>query len=263
MRFQEHYDAGRTAWPGVELPRDVFVGHVEARWPSGVPDLDRAADLYLGCACTLGLQGAAEAFDRIHARDLEAAVARIQVREHSREDLLQLLRERLLVGVGGDGPLIASYAGRGSLSGWLRILATRLALKVDRGERRRGARESQSGQGLELDVAGLDPELIHLKQLYVQQFREAFEAAIAELPERSRALLRQSIVHKLTTRQIADLYSVHHATAARWVSSAREELVGGTHRALAARLAIDHQTLDDILALIRSQVDITVSRILR
>lgn len=257
------YDAGRSAWPELRLSEDVFGTFLSQHKTDEPPSLERAPDLFLVCACLTGVPGAVEIFDRAHVRALRGALTTVDVRGHDREDLLQLVREQLLVGSEDEPPLLSEYAGRGPLSRWLRIVAVRRAQKVDRGERRRTAREHASESRHGLDLAQLDPELVHLKQAYVREFKEAFEAAVGGLSSRSAGLLRQSVVHKLTSRQIGALYGVHHATAARWVTVAREELVQGTHEELAKRLAIEKGTLDEILALIRSQVDLTVSRILK
>lgn len=255
------YELARREWPTLEVDRGVFAAYVVTRCVVSTLEDARVADLYLACACVLGAPGAAEAFERAYRRDLQLALSRVDVHGHDRDDVLQMLRERLLVGAHDEPPLIGQYGGRGSLGGWLRIVATRSALKIDRGERRREGREAAE-RDAGLGIVELDPELVHLKQLYVREFREAFDAALRGLNDRSKALLRQSIVQKLTVRQIAAFYDVHHATAARWINMARDELIQRTHAALAERLAIDDRSMEDILALIRSSVDLTVSRLL-
>jgi hypothetical protein len=65
------------------------------------------------------------------------------------------------------------------------------------------------------------------------------DEAVAALSPRQRNVLRQQFVHRLTVAQIAHLYGVHRATAVRWLSDARVQLIATTRRALERRLALD------------------------
>src|SRR5947207_3096635 len=73
-----HVDAGRLAWPALALDATVAAQHV-ARHAEGAEPLpiEHAGDLYLACACAHGVAGAAQAFEKRYAGDLDASLARV------------------------------------------------------------------------------------------------------------------------------------------------------------------------------------------
>src|SRR5262245_37416184 len=76
------WQAGRTAWPAVDLPLDRFAAHV-ARHAAGAPDPDaaaadlHAADLYLACACGAGDPVALRLFEEQVLPQAGAALRRL------------------------------------------------------------------------------------------------------------------------------------------------------------------------------------------
>jgi RNA polymerase sigma-70 factor (ECF subfamily) len=105
----------------------------------------------------------------------------------------------------------------------------------------------------------VDPRLDDLRRRYRGDFAAAFRAALAALPVRERNLLRQHHMDGLTIDQLAGLYRVHRATAARWVARARTTLSGETRRRLMERLGVATQDADSIIRLVRSQLDLSLS----
>ncbi len=87
--------------------------------------------------------------------------------------------------------------------------------------------------------------------------------ALGDLSHRQRNVLRQHTVFGVTIDGLAVMYRVHRATAARWLDGAREALLAGTRRELMARLHLSPGTLDSIMRLIESQIEISVRRLLR
>src|SRR5947207_1199177 len=63
------WQAGRAAWPDVDVPPSSFAAHLCRHWPADLdpirsPSTIRAGDLYLACGCSLGLPAALSALDR-------------------------------------------------------------------------------------------------------------------------------------------------------------------------------------------------------
>jgi RNA polymerase sigma-70 factor (ECF subfamily) len=56
---------------------------------------------------------------------------------------------------------------------------------------------------------------------------------------------------------------VHRATAARWLTRAREDLFDGTVAELSQRLNLPAPEIDSVIRIIGSQLDASVTRILR
>lgn len=256
----------RTAWPDLDVPLAAFAAHVAARIaeaPGVVEQVDRApaGDLWLACACTRGDSRAIAAFEAAYAPEIRAALRRLRDRPVASDDVQQLLRHRLFVGDGAAGPAIARYSGHGNLGAWVRVTAMRTVLNATRN---RPAPDEPGGgdDAFEFAPSPDDPELDHLKRTYRDAFRQAFLDTVAALPASERTLLRQSVVHGLTVRALAQMHGVHHATVARRIAAAREQLVAGTREILAARLAIGARELDSIMALIRSRLDVSLVRAL-
>jgi RNA polymerase sigma-70 factor (ECF subfamily) len=107
-----------------------------------------------------------------------------------------------------------------------------------------------------------DPEMVALKRSCGAAFRQAFGEAIAELPPRSRLLLRQHLLDGLSHEQLGALHDVHPVTAFRWLREARVEIVASTRRRLGATLRLRPAEVDSLLRLLESQLDASVSRLL-
>jgi RNA polymerase sigma-70 factor (ECF subfamily) len=255
--FDRLYEEGRRAWPALRLPPEAFAGFI-ARLGEAV-DEARAGDLYLACACAARSEKAAALFTAEYGPDLERAAARIRAPGVSPEDARQMLLHRILVGDEDHRPKIESYSGRGSLRNWVRAVAARAAIDLHRkgGHRELGAAESL----LETLTNSADPEIEYLKRHYRHQFNRAFETAVNALPARSRNYLRHAFIDRLTIDQVAALYGVHRATAARRLAAARDALLAATRTALIEQLEIGETELDSIMRLIGSRFEVSVQRI--
>jgi RNA polymerase sigma-70 factor (ECF subfamily) len=74
--------------------------------------------------------------------------------------------------------------------------------------------------------------------------------------------LRLAYANGFTVDRIGGLYGVSRATAARWVAAAREALHDGTRRELCARLRITTSEYRSLAALVRSDLEVSVVRLL-
>jgi hypothetical protein len=63
-------------------------------------------------------------------------------------------------------------------------------------------------------------------------------------------------------RSLAAAYDVHTNTIARWLGRARQTLEAKVKQGLAGRLALNEEQLASVLRLIRSQLDVTLGRLL-
>jgi RNA polymerase sigma-70 factor (ECF subfamily) len=252
-------------WPGIALAPDALVRAIVERLSRDDPARSLEAmhsdDVYFACGCAAGDPAALAGFEDRCGAALAAAIASAGVPAADRADVAQIVRQRLLVAPQGGPPRIASYSGRGSLHGWVRVVATREALRM----LSREGREIPAGDS-DLDAA-IDrednAELSYLKRLYREEFKSAFHAAVEALDARSRLLLRQHAVDGLSIDRLAALHSVHRATAARWVQAAREEVLTGTQRELARRLRLTKAELVSVIRLIQTQLDVSLPDALR
>ena len=267
-------ETARASWPQLDLDRDGFAQYAEQRLrpqggadgPSGAEPgygaNTRPQDLYLAYGCSLGDTGAIAAFEQDYASDMDQVARRFEGRLLAREDLRQLLREKLFVARDGCAPKIADFNGRGFLQNWLRVTAVRTFLDEIKRLKRHAREQPTDGQVLEELADGLDPELEFLKRRYRGEFKEAFAAAIRTLSSGERNLLRHQALAGLTVDQIGALYAIHRATAARRLERARQALLKSTRAELMRRLVIDRDELESIMQLIRSNLDVSIHRVL-
>lgn len=252
----------RSTHPGVQVTDGDFFAHVR-RHCETPPAPEAAAQLYFALACVRGDATALEEFEAQYAPILVQSARRAKLADADAEEVAQQLRVLLLVGEGESAPKLAEYAGRGDLRGWLRVVAMRAALRV--AKRGGGATDGRGGDDdavLAVRSTGDDPELGYLKAVYRTAFRAAFAAAIESLEARDKTLLRQHLVDGLTIDEIAPLYGVHRATAARWLEKARELLLTRVRHEFADRARVSDRELVSVLRLLESRLEITLRRLL-
>lgn len=264
-RLDDVIGAARRAWPTVELATDRYVAHLARHLPEGVAveqalDQMHTDDLYLACACALGNRQAVLAFEQHCLVGLEAVLARYRTSSDLVAEVKQRVRERALVSAEGP-PRIERFSGRGDLRGWVRVMAAREAINLLR-QSRRDAWIDDDARLHALLTPG-DAALDHAKARYVEEFKQAFSAALRSLPPRDQTLLRQHVIDGLSIDQLGALYGVHRATAARNLERARQAVLAGTRQRLASVLRVRTGELDSILRLIRSRVEITLRWLVR
>jgi len=261
--LRELLEKGRGAWPAVTLTAETFVRHVARHLPGeGVSEVLRqlhGADLYLACACAAGERQALFAFEQ---QILQKVPARLgQISASTVDEVLQVMRQRLLLGRGDTPPRIADYSGRGPLLAWVRIIGVRIV----------GELASQNGRQELFDeppetlarmLAPDDPEKDLLKEDSRQALVTALRTALAVMPERERALLRLHHIHGLTMDRLATMYGEPRSSIARRVMQARERLLKLTRGELASRLKLEGSELESLLGLVRSRLDLSLYQLM-
>ncbi|HEY3353695.1 MAG TPA: hypothetical protein VGQ83_10635 [Polyangia bacterium] len=252
--LRELYRRSQRAWPGIDVSFDAFAAHVKSRAPSE----DEAARLhvealYLACACAAGDVHAIAVLEATCFGGLTAVLARLDTTGTLVDEAMQRLRVELFTSAGGRAPKIAAYSGTGDLTRWLRVLATRIALKL----RQRTTRELPLGDEALVGLSD-SPELALLRARYGAAFQAAVHEALRSLSHRQRTLLRQHALDGLGVTELGAFYGVHRATAARWVADATERLVTATRRVLMRRLGIDRGELSSVLRFLRTNLDLSL-----
>jgi RNA polymerase sigma-70 factor (ECF subfamily) len=253
-------DAARRRWPDIEVSREHFHAFLAAR-AGGIERVGalRVDDLYLACACLEGVPAALPAFEAL----LTEVADCLRHLTAGSEDLLEEAKQatrQLLLPRADRQPALASYTGRGNLGGWLRVALGREIVRLQRA----GAAVTRldSGELRKLADDDDDPETAYLKTHYQREFKEAFAAAVVALEPAERRLLRYAVIERLSIDDIATLERVHRATAARQVARARQRLAEETRRILRERLRLEAGQLQSVLALIESQLEVSVQRLL-
>jgi RNA polymerase sigma-70 factor, ECF subfamily len=251
--MDEFLRRGRAAWPELDLPDEVARAHF-----AGKPS-DHAEDLYLACACALGHPAALAAFEERHLAQVKVFLGRMKPAPSLVDEVKQALRVRLLVAPPGEVPRIAEYAGRGTLTSWVRVAAIRLAIDL----LKQSGATAPGGEDELLDqIGGGDPELEAIKERYREQVNAALRDAFAALSAEQRNLLRLSYRDGRSIDEIGALLGAHRSTAARGIAEARDAILAGAQRLLGERLRLTPSELESLVRLLRSQLHLSVSRLL-
>ncbi|HWB79497.1 MAG TPA: sigma factor-like helix-turn-helix DNA-binding protein, partial [Nannocystaceae bacterium] len=115
--------------------------------------------------------------------------------------------------------------------------------------RRDDASTGELDEGL---AAATDLEHVVLRAEARAALADALSTAVSELDAEDRALLRLHVSDQLGIDDIARLYGVHRATAARRVDRARRELGRLTRRRLATALALPPWEVESLVRIVRS-----------
>ncbi len=257
-------EEGRAAWPTIPLEPGPLLRHVGRHLRKESPPMDAlrqlyAADVYLACACAQGVPQAHHLFEQHVLQKTAARLSRFPAAMV--DEVLQVTRQRLLLGGPGKEPKIAEYSGRGSLGGWVRIVASRIGGELQEHAGRHGA-SLETPEPLEHLLSRDDPERNLLRAHSKQALTASLQAALATLTERERTLLRLHHLHGLTMDRIATLYAEPRSSVARHVAQARERLLKQTHRELATRLKLDGREVESLLGLVQSRLDLSLHRLM-
>ncbi len=260
--LRTHYAAGQAQWPSVPLGPERFMRHLARHLPEGSGEALRplhGADLYLACACAESEPRALHAFEE-HV--LQRVPPRLgQLPEATVDDVLQELRQRLLLGRGDAPPRIADYSGRGPLLAWVRIIAARIAGELAHQQGRQVLFE-EPPEVLARMLSANDPERELLREDSRQALAEALRKALALLPERERALLRLHHLHGLTMDRLSAMYGESRSGVARRVAQARERLLKLTRQELSSRLNLAGAEVESLLGLVQSRLDLSLRQLM-
>ncbi len=254
--------AGKTAWSTIDVPVPIFAVWLCARVPPPPAAFDPstllASDLYLACACARGDATAIAELDRLLSAQVAIVFAKVRPR-CGLDEAKQLVRTRLLVAEVGELPRIALYGGRGALAHWVRVTASRTLLNAATAQPKEDEL-SESMLGKMHDASATDAEGALVKERFGGALKDAFAKAAALLTARERTLLRYATCDDLTVDEIGALYGVHRATAARWVSAAREALESKLRAILRDELQIAPDDMKSVVRVMAGAIDLSLSR---
>lgn len=217
----------------------------------------RAADLYLACACTLGVPAAVEALVEQHLAMTPAYVSHLKLPAADLDELGQHLRAQLLVATPGRRARIAEYTGSGSLSGWLRSMAVHAAIDL---LRKKGREPDLDGDTVMDVVAESDsPELDVIKSRHGRDLEQAMRDALLTLEPEQRRLLRHYHRGRQTVTRLGELYGVHHSAISRRLEVAETALGRRTFKLLRERLKLNNEDARSLARFVRSQLQVDLS----
>jgi RNA polymerase sigma-70 factor (ECF subfamily) len=259
--LQDCLEAAQAEWPEVTLALDRYVAHLATHVPenaAGNPlDGMHTADMYLACACAAGDEAATRTFTTAYLDTIRAVIGR------SAPQAVDDVSQRVLAGLlAGDAPSIRTFGGRSSLRSWLRVVATRAVYAHAKREKRHVG-DDLDAIADRIDADTDDPEIEQLKRRYRAEFKRGFAHAFDRLDVRERNLLRHEHLDGLGVGEMATLYDVHRATITRWRNDARAKLLSETRKFFRQEVKLDGKEFESVLRLIESQLDVSLTRLLR
>jgi RNA polymerase sigma-70 factor (ECF subfamily) len=258
--LRARWDAGRAAWPEFALDPGQFLKFLAERAGDGLPPRERAGDLYIACACSLGIPSALDAFRRRYRGVVARAIGRTDPSETFLEEVLQELSIKFFVRARDGAPGVAQYRGRSTLRAWLATAAARTAINLRRAKAEQ--EHEEVGSGITALESKVSPELLFFKARYKTEFESSIRAALAAIAAEQRALLLLQIVDGLTLPQLASMHGVSRATIARRLAAARDALFEETRRRLTSRLQLSPSEYESLLSLLRSQLEVSLTTVL-
>lgn len=259
---------GRAVWPTLSVGEDqlIRIAKLRVQATGATPDdqlkqleqLD-AAELYLAAACERGDDLALHELYQQYFKPVIPSLRRMGINTDHCADIWQMLCERMLVSHDHTPPRIVRYAGQGKLPGLVRVAATRVALNWMAKDKRSAPGEDWLEQLPALDA---DPELRSIKLQHGAALKQELEAALVTLSARERMILRLHLIERLGIDAIATLCSVHRSTAARMVARTKRHLSSQLRARLARRWGVVPKDLPELTAMIDSQLDLSLTRLL-
>jgi len=244
-------DKAQAAWPQLVVERSAYVERLAA---GAGGSLEVAATLHVE---DLYLALAAQAREPDALRAIEAVLGRVATTLERRgiamdeiEDVIADVRSDQLVAPAGQTPGIARYAGRASLQRWFIVIAARLLQRVRRRSARVDHRDAE--QLAATIVMPTDLERLAVRDEAKQALARALQRAVAELDGTQRTLLRLHVTDGGSIDDVARIFGIHRATAARRLERARRELATSTRRALGRDLALSPWEVDSLIREVRS-----------
>jgi RNA polymerase sigma-70 factor, ECF subfamily len=252
------------AYPAVALSAAAFAralgAHASGEEPLATLTLLHAEDVYLATACVAGDAVALETLEHLVRATVPGAVARLRLDVTTVGEVEQLVRQRLLVAPEKGPPKLVEYGGRGPLKQWLRAVALRVALNHLEGRR---SEDSLDADGAPvLAAAGPDPELALLKRHAREEFKAVLQDVLSGLPAHERSLLRLYFLEGLTVEQIGRMEGTHKSTVSRWLTRTRATVLAEVQQRLGQRLQLEPGEYDGLLGLLRSQLSLSLHRVL-
>ncbi len=216
---REAFDQARRKWPAINLNYQQFSEHLlRLGYTETLPS--QPSSVYLCLGCSLALPAACAALEAGYFPRLRHAVSRIDT--VSAEDVLQQVRDRLLV---GQAPKIGTYRGDGLLTGWLRVVAVNTALDCKRTDRARwqhglGLRDAAVVEDLKQRGRATTPEDLAFRGEYVRICDRALRGALRSLAAGERRLIYHYFFLGRTVDVLGRIYSIDRSTAARRIQRA-------------------------------------------
>ena len=257
-RAKELAQSAAAAHPSLSGTVDAFADHLLSLVgeDASIEDI-RAPDLYVAWCCSQGCSAALESFWATCVPTARRAAFSVTKNEDLAEDVVQEVLQKLIVGTGDKPGTLASYQGRSKLDRWLRSVTVRAAISASRKSSQKAGTEDEEVL-MQVPAVDDDPELALLKESSGEMVETALRDSLRELDSETRLVLQQHLIDGLTIDQLASIYRIHRATAARRIAKAREALLAATRQKLRSAIQLTGGDLDSLINFAQSRVKLSL-----
>jgi RNA polymerase sigma-70 factor (ECF subfamily) len=259
------YERGRAAHPRVVVSEEAFGRHL-ARCANGGGDGATASlaaiaaeDVYLACACATRARGAAAAFEQRFGRVIRRAVSRVLDTVDERQEAEQRAWQHLIVEETEGPPRIAHYLGQAPLEKWVSVASMRVAISFGRTE----SAERRLREKAIAEASGVDPEALFAQGRLRTAFETAVSDALARLKPRERLVMKLFLVSGMTLDAIGKSLGITRQAVSKTLARARESIVKNVEASVKQSLQMSKEDLTSVLRYVASQLDVSISRVLR
>lgn len=262
--LDEAVAACARAWPDVTVDRERLRERLAGLDTANV-DRAHLGELALAIACLAHDAAALRVFDKLVRAEAQRAIGELRKPAWLVDEVHQELSRRLLVDDGDRPARLAQYAGQSALGRWLGVAAMRTALNLTRKDGREAALADDDRDEAVL-AAVVAPELALVRERYRSDVEYAIRAAFDSLDTpRDRNLLRMYYLERVGLDRLGVLFGVHASTVSRWLRTLRDTIIEDARNRLAERLGFagNYGDLDSLMRAVQSDLDLTLSRILR
>lgn len=214
-----------------------------------VPDREQE-DLRLAKACLRGDSAAKEALHRIIA-DVAARIRWVELEPTER---VARIWTHILGPDARGRRRLASYDGRGPLGGWIRVVGTRLANH----DRRKTEPAIAAEEALVAWwAAAATAEQDAIKDIYLDDVRQAFRSAVRALPDDDRLLLDMHYRKGITLEALARVYNVHRVTLSRRLGAARQRILEHAVSSMTEKSSMTAHECRSLLRTLQSRIELS------
>lgn len=255
--FRLAHRQGEARWAPVQISLERFTDLCVQANLSEDALRSRPEALYLAYAAGTGADGAHAALEREFLSGLSARLRRLGVTPDLMPDVLQTIRERLLL---GPRPRILTYDGRASLQSWIKVIAMRLAIDIVRS--RSAVTRIDTSFAAEPSAPPRDAATLLAAAQYRVQLETALKEELGRLPPDRRSVLRLHLLENESIDSIARRLGVHRVTVARWLWSLGEQVLENLRRRFHDDFGVVAPDFDSLVRLLRSTMNVDLRDLL-
>jgi RNA polymerase sigma-70 factor (ECF subfamily) len=224
-------------------------------------------DLFLASACARGDRIAWEYFADDYLPLVQRFAAHACKNLEEAQDLSQELVTSLLgSSETGRQTRLAGYNGRGSLAGWLRVAVAHAAIDRFRRSRKQVSLDEMEEQGREHPALSDAAVPVSIEDGLDSRWGPVLSRLLAQelqrLQTRDRLLLCLYYLHGVPLKDIGRQFSVHEATASRWLENLRKGIRKRVEREIRRQHGVRSRDLRSLWRWVSEKEGISLEKLL-